>query len=173
MFKTVGLFMIAFCLSFNAQAQTCNSSTILSAPDSRYSVKSDGTVLDTETGLMWKTCQESKSGASCGSGTDAQFSFYEAVTHTNTVNSERGFAKHKDWRIPNSKELYSLVEKSCESPALNTKIFPSVDQVGYWSASVSVDDVTNRWALMAQFGDIYAYSATTSSFGLLLVRDNE
>ena len=108
-------------------AQTCNPAIRLSAPDSRYVVNAaQGTVLDKQTGLTWKRCVEGQSGADCGAGSVTIFNWSGALSQA----AASAFAGHKDWRLPNSKELESLVEVACYGPALNATKFPN--QLAYW-----------------------------------------
>ncbi|MBU4055376.1 MAG: DUF1566 domain-containing protein, partial [Proteobacteria bacterium] len=54
----------------------------------------DGTVTDTETGLMW---QKDEAGA---------MSWQNALTHCETMD----LAGYDDWRLPNRNELQSIVD---------------------------------------------------------------
>ena len=113
-------------------AQTCNSAIIPSAPDSRYVVNSaKGTVLDRQTGLTWKRCVEGRSGADCGTGSFAELNWGAALRQAEAST----FAGYRDWRLPNSKELESLVEVACYGPALNATVFPNDPSTGVWSSS--------------------------------------
>ena len=115
-------------------AQTCKSSIHPSAPDSRYDVNLiQGTVLDKQTGLIWKRCVEGRTGRNCDSGSPVYLSWGEALR----LAAASTFAGHKDWRLPNGKELEGLVEVACYAPAINAAIFPS-NPVNYvWSSTKS------------------------------------
>lgn len=115
-----------------ALAQTCNPAIRLSAPDDRYTVNAaQGTVLDKQTGLTWKRCIEGRSGALCGAGSSTALNWGPALRRAEAST----FAGYKDWRIPNSKELESLVEVACASPALNATVFPNDPSSGVWASS--------------------------------------
>ena len=51
---------IVFGFSFNVAAQTCYGGADTTTPTDRFTVNADGTVSDTETGLMWQRCSYSQ-----------------------------------------------------------------------------------------------------------------
>lgn len=150
-------FLTALSASAYAAAQTCQPSIRATAPTSRYTVDSaHGTVLDKKTGLTWKRCPEGLSGTSCATGTLAHYNWGNALTQAANTN----YAGYKDWHLPNSKELVSLVEEKCYSPAINLAVFPNNTSEWYWSSSPSTAISFNAW--MVGFDDGYAddnYSA--------------
>jgi hypothetical protein len=91
------------------------------APNTRYQANSDGTVLDIQTGLIWKRCAEGQvwENLSCG-GPASYFTWTDALATAESTT----FSGKSDWRLPNKKELQSLVEHNCYSPAINLSIFP-------------------------------------------------
>lgn len=132
-----GLFLIGL-NSLAYSAQSCNTTSIQpSTPTANFVVDTtNGTVFDKATRLEWKLCAEGMSwnGNTC-TGTATTHSWQAALGLVQTVN-QNGFASKKDWRLPNIKELMSIVEVQCSQPALNSS-FP-VNQMGqYWTASAS------------------------------------
>lgn len=120
-------------------AQICNTNISTSTvPDSRYTNNSDGTVTDKKTSLMWKQCSEglSSNTTACDSGAVSIFTWLEALQQVQVVNTT-GFAGYNDWRLPNHKELASLVERRCYFPSINENIFPFIQnqETRYWSSS--------------------------------------
>lgn len=105
-------------------AQTCVDAIPSTTPDSQLVDNGDGTVTDSKTGLMWKQCSEGLSGSDCGTGTRSRYSAQSALNYVTNLNSADGFAGHKDWRVPNIKELNSILDHHCVAPALNTNRFP-------------------------------------------------
>ncbi len=104
----------------------CQPGIPLSTPDSQLIDNGDGTVTDTITGLMWKKCSEGQSNNSSCSGTAASFSNWQQILQRpGIVNTSGGFAGYTDWRLPNVKELRSIVETACTSPAINETRFPN------------------------------------------------
>lgn len=116
-------------------AQTCRSDTEIpsSTLTSGFSDHGNGTVTDTETGLMWAQCAAGLSGAGCAAGSAGADTWQAALD----LASSSDLAGHTDWRLPNVKELRSIVEQRCVAPAINTEVFPNTPASGFWSASPS------------------------------------
>lgn len=122
-------------------AQTCNPNIRPSAPDTRYIIDTiKGTVLDRQTGLTWKRCVEGLSGPDCGAGPVTPLSWGPALNQA----AGSDFAGYKDWRLPNAKELESLVEVACSYPALNATAFPSDPSSSVWTSSYSESNEGGR-----------------------------
>lgn len=100
----VGLPAYAVCTAGNP-----NASVIESTPISNFTVNGNSTVTHTKTGLMWKQCAEGLSGANCSSGAATPMIWANALKAANTANNA-AFAGYTDWRLPNVKELESIVE---------------------------------------------------------------
>jgi hypothetical protein len=83
-----------------------------------YQDNGDGTVTDLNTGLMW----EKQSDDSSIHDRDNAFTFANAPTHITALNSA-SFAGHNDWRLPNIRELSSLVNYGVANPAITTSAF--------------------------------------------------
>jgi hypothetical protein len=115
----------------NAQAVPCQNNLPPGNPDSVYTDHGEGTVTDTRTGLMWKQCPEGLSGATCQIGSAQTFDWANALAHAETST----FANYTDWRLPNVKELSSLVEDCRLSPTINTNRFPNTPSSIFWSGS--------------------------------------
>ncbi len=142
-----GAALLAVSLSA-AAAQTCNDNIPLTRPDARYTAN-DGTVTDTVTGLMWKQCAEGLSGADCTTITgDLTYTWQQALEQAKTANDGVGFATHTDWRLPNLKELRSLVETACYSPAINETYFPATPPAIFWSSSPVASGSAHAWSVL-------------------------
>ena len=128
----------------------------------------DGTVSDNKTGLMWKKCGERQhwnaTNNQCEGSPRIEYPFvfpFEVETFTwegalkqavavNSGTSGENLGKH-DWRVPNIKELSSIVEEKCWFPAVNSAIFPLTRVYGvYWSSSQAVS-VRNGGGLYVNF----------------------
>lgn len=123
-------FFLLLCCMFSAvslqAAQTCKSDSIpASTPDSQLVDNGDGTVTDSKTGLMWKKCIEGVFGNNCENGITTLFTWQQALQHPETINVGIGFAGYNDWRLPNIRELISIIEEQCYEPAINLNRFPN------------------------------------------------
>ncbi len=105
--------------------------------------RGDGTVTNTESGLMWKRCVQGVSSMDCATGIAATFRWVEAL---NEARSE-SFAGFDDWRLPKIDELKSIVDTCSGGPTINPTMFPNSDGAEVWSASASLDFATASWAL--------------------------
>ncbi len=107
-----------------------------SAAPERFQVATSGTVIDNVTGLMWQTCLVGLSGEFCSNGKAKALSWDDGMA---AASSDRT-AGYSDWRLPNIKELASLIEYSCVSPALNTTLFPNpgrfLSEANQWEYTV-------------------------------------
>lgn len=139
-----------------ATAQTCQPDTIVaSTPTERFTDHGDGTVTDDGTGLMWKVCSEGQSynvGTGGCDGSVATYPWQQALQQATTVNGA-GFAAQSDWRVPNQKELSSIVERQCLEPVINLDIFPATPSTYFWSASPNAGNTDYAW--FVYFSDGY------------------
>ena len=130
--------LFSCCLAFfpvMAMAQTCNPRIPATTPTSRFMRNDNGTVVDKATGLMWKTCREGQTWNDQAHSCElvaANYGWTESLQYITTLNKQGGFAGYSDWRLPNIKELLSLVERQCVEPAINLTVFPNFDQP--WAA---------------------------------------
>lgn len=150
--KTTLTFLTAALLATSttlALAQTCNPTIPLTKPDSRYAYNAVGDeVTDTVTGLIWRRCAEgmSWSSATC-TGTATDFNWEAALAHAATQTG---------WRLPNFKELKSLVEYACVNQAINQTVFPATLTYA-WSASPYAANAASAWYVNFNDGDGYWY----------------
>jgi hypothetical protein len=153
-----------------AQAVPCQNNLPASNPDSVYTVHGNGTVTDTRTGLMWKQCAEGLSGATCESGSAQSFTWADALDHAETST----FAGYTDWRLPNVKELSSLVEDCRGSPSINTERFPNTPSSNFWSGSPLANALGSNYAWSVYFsGGIADDSLRSHSNRVRLVRGGQ
>ncbi|WP_172452707.1 DUF1566 domain-containing protein [Chromatium okenii] len=112
----------------------------------------DGTVTQSNTGLMWAKCSEGQTGIGCvGDATAMDWS--SALTAAN--NSRLG--DHNDWRLPNAKELQALADYSRYSPAIDTSYFPNTPNLWFWSGSPDADYSVNVFPWYVDF--YYGYAS--------------
>jgi uncharacterized repeat protein (TIGR02543 family) len=163
-------------------AATCragnpSASTIVTTPSTDFTVNGDGTVTHAKTGLMWKKCPEGLSDAACATGTAATMTWagaLNAAVTANAANAGLGFANHADWRLPNQKELQSIVESCGYNPSINQDVFPATPTANYfWSASTYLPDPANAWIVSFSDGPSDAATKTFGGFYVRLVRGGQ
>lgn len=155
--------MFFLCVASTSALAVCDTTVAKTTPSSDFTTLNDGTVKHNKTGLMWKICSEGQTynNQSC-SGTASKYIAKNALQTSITNNQNSGFANHTDWRVPNVKELNTLVEYSCmlntsdstdNQPAINTSIFPNTPYGFYWSSTkISDRETAGFWALSSATG---------------------
>ncbi len=144
----------------NAVDQTCKSDSEAPAytPTSRFSDHGDGTVTDTQTELMWAKCAHGHSGSACLGGSETRHNWKEALVLADSST----LASYDNWRLPNIKELRSIVEQQCYSPAINLSVFPNTPARSFWSASPNANYEDYAWTVDFTYGKS-GYSLRNSS----------
>lgn len=151
-------------------AQTCPSEIIQDAPDSRYIDHGNNTITDTQTELMWKKCSEGATNEDCSFPDDIVYNWQQALQQAEMVNSTGGFGGFSDWRLPNIKELSSLVEHACYLPAINLTVFPESNVARYWSSSM-VYNSDGTHVVNFDHGSILGITSRSVLYYVRLVRD--
>ncbi len=112
-------------------------------PDPRFEDNADGTVTDCLTGLLWTKDAYTPGPSSCGPA--MWKTWQEALDHVQCLNLNK-YLGFSDWRLPNKKELFSLVDHSKFYPALPAgHPFENVTPL-YWSSTTGLDPA---WGFMA------------------------
>ena len=145
--------------------------------DNRYTDNGDGTISDAQTGLMWMQCSygqtydgadSDQDGIIC-EGSPASGNWQQAFAWAADSNANPVY-NYSDWRLPNIKELGSIVDFGSAKPAINQSIFPNTASGPYWSSTPSRANVHQTIYIGFQAGD-YGPSDRISNLYLRLVRD--
>lgn len=157
------------------EAQYCNTGALpATAPTSRYVRYDNGTVLDKYTDLMWKACSEGQTWNNLAHSCDqsvAAFNWDDMFLYVESFNAEGGFAAYTDWRIPNIKELLSLVERQCVNPAINLEVFPNTDPENVFWTSTRRPPYFARTVIFSLGQDGGLFRTNFSELQLRLVRN--
>jgi hypothetical protein len=125
------------------------TSVIEATPTSAFVIHNDGTVTHTLTGLMWKQCPQGLSGTACDIGGAIWGNWQNALKAAATDTT----AGYGDWRLPNRKELESIVETCGYDPAINLVVFPATPSHNFWSSSTDVQSPDKHWRVWFGNGD--------------------
>ncbi len=164
----------------NALAANCADNLQPTTPTERFVVDAQaGVVRDLATGLMWTHCP-------VGYQWNATFLYCELnQDETQLFDWQAALAKAETtvlaktgWRVPNIKELMSIVERACSDPAINEEVFPdTASSLPFWTSTpVETDsggrDFNKIWAV-----DFLGGFALAADYGgqayLRLVRDDD
>ncbi|AJR16391.1 hypothetical protein LIL_20189 [Leptospira interrogans serovar Linhai str. 56609] len=124
--------------------------------------------IDNNTGLVWKTCHEGRSGATCTTGSDNLFNLATAITACNNLNAGTGYANRTNWRVPIISELETLANfDATANPRTFTAVFPgTLSNRYYWSSTPYLP--TAGYTLVLNFGDAGTNATQTNIAGTYL-----
>ena len=74
------------------------------------------------------------------------------------------YANFTDWRLPNVRELMSIVNYQNFSPAINSTYFPGTVSSGYWSSSTYASDTSYAWFVIFNDGGVYVNSKSVNHY---------
>jgi hypothetical protein len=128
-----------------------------------YTDNGDGTVTDNRTSLTW----EKKTDANVNDNY-TWLGAFDYIAELNAMNGGVGFAGHNDWRLPNIKELLSIVDFGRFNPSIDPIFGPTIGRlnfVRFWSSTswAAYYPQYNAWAV--DFADAYGNYAGTLAFG--------
>lgn len=138
-------------------------------PTAHSTFTNDYTTLDYVTGLVWKTCEEGKSGPLCASGSQTIMDQATALATCNTYNSSNsgsGYAGRKDWHLPTVQELSSVHNFNfVQAAQINTANFPGYTTFShYWTASTYIITPTDAWVLGSNGGPYNAVKTDNATY---------
>ncbi len=128
-------------------------------PNPRFTDNADGTVTDNLTGLIWLK-DANRFGTK--TWTDALSSCNQLADDTAdlTDGSSPG-----DWRLPNLRELLSLIDYGRFGPALpSDHPFTGVQSSYYWLSTTFDSYTNNAWLVGLNFGDVSSLAKTSTRY---------
>jgi hypothetical protein len=131
----------------------------------RYTYSSDGSeVTDTTTGLVWKRCPEGMtwSGSTCA-----------GTSHLMTQETALTIGNSNGWRLPNVKELFSIIDSTRLFPSIDATAFPNSPQSWFRSSTPNVYNSKTSWTVDFQQGDVSDGSPKSALLPARLVRTTE
>lgn len=120
-------------------------------PSPRFIDNQDGTITDDLTGLMW-----TKDGRAPGPGVCIPVSsrgWQSALNYVSCLNTNN-YLGYTDWRLPNRKELRSLINfgQSNSATWLSTQGFNNVMDGSYWSSTTIAAATDSAWSIEMSSG---------------------
>jgi hypothetical protein len=106
----------------------------------------DETVTDSNTDLMWQQpfiCEHS---------------FEHALSYCENLD----LAGYDDWRLPNIKELVSIVDYDEHWPSIDTSYFPNTNTMHYWSSTTDTLSPDYIWHVKFDTGRIVSRLKTST-----------
>ena len=156
----------------------------VTGPALRYHTQGDGTIRDNNTLLIWEV-KDGGSGihgvnrtftwSSSGSAADGTAFTVFLDTLNNKCdgdettpctrkgdckgigNGKCGYAGHRDWRMPNVKELQSIVDYSTFNPAIASSFSGLTAAGSYWSSTSYANFPSDAWLVFFGDGDVLAF----------------
>lgn len=98
-------------------------------------INGDSTVTDTSTGLMWQQ-----------TNAESTMTWESAISYCEDLS----LGGYTDWRLPNRKELRSIVDYNVYQPAIDTMYFPNtlwLAGTNYWSSSATAGTADSSWSI--------------------------
>ncbi|MFC4654605.1 MULTISPECIES: DUF1566 domain-containing protein [Rheinheimera] len=144
--------MLALSLSLPLQAAQICYSTIEDAIDfSQFTLNSDGTVLDSKTRLLWSAClvgQSWDSSSKSCTGNPQQLTWADALLES----ARQDLGGFSSWRLPNAKEVQSIINRGCVDPALRLSLFPGANSENIWTGTTAANEANQAFAVAMYSG---------------------
>lgn len=119
----------------------------------QFQDNANGTVTDLVTGLIWQK-----------STSPTQRTWTGAMNYCESLT----LASQADWRLPNIKEVQSLVDHAGSNPAINLTAFPGTrygSSDHYWSSTTNDNDDDNAWTVYFRYGEVRDYDKSDNDEG--------
>ncbi len=141
--------------------------TGIALPNPRFTVQADtNCVTDNLTGLVWARDANMNNAAVM----NGELTWTNAISYCATLN----YGGKTDWRLPNAKELYSLLDLGRSGPALPSgHPFTNVQLDYYWSSSTYATGTDNAWYVSLNDGGVGGNSSKSSPHYVWPVRGGQ
>ena len=119
----------------------------------KFSDNFNDTVTDTTTGLIWQKTSQKK------------MSWEDALIYCNSLK----LAGYDDWRLPNIKELWSIINIDSDDSVINEEYFLKTYPSEYWSSTSQINQSENAWFTDFKSG-VVSYDDKSEMFYVRAVR---
>jgi hypothetical protein len=134
----------------------------ISWPIPRFAEVDADFVRDNLTDLIWTKNANSPGPSICDPGEAKSWS--EAFSYIACLNTN-GYLGHSDWRLPNRKELWSLIDRSRFNPAIPASgLFINVSPNEYWASSNLATLTSSAWLVNLYSGKLNAANKNNSHY---------
>ncbi len=123
-----------------------------------YTDNKNGTITDNYTGLIWKKCPQGMVGNDCKSGSPSQRAWSKARVECEDLD----FAGKKGWRLPNLKELQSIVDSGAFNPSINKNFFYGTNDP-YWTLTSPAEHPGSKFTVIFSEGNVYYNDVNNSA----------
>ena len=165
-------------VAFNNEepTETEQQNTVQEKIIGKYMTLSNGSSIDTDTGLMW--CRFVL-GQTWGNGTvhgDAKaYTWLEAFDAVQAFNDQGGYLDYTDWRLPNLNELKTLLDKHIGNKEkgiyfIDQRVFPESPN-WLWSSTRYAGYGGGAWFVSFKNGDAFNEDSNIAR-AIRLVRNN-
>jgi len=124
---------------------------------STFTINGDRVTVDNRTGLMWVTDSE----GDLPSPWPGTMTWEDALTACEGLDN---FAGYDDWRLPNVKELQSIVDYGkLTAPRIDEAYF-TCESIHYWVSTTKASVPANAWNVNFNNGYIFHHTKTTLNY---------
>jgi len=153
------------------------------ASGNHYTDNGDGTITDNATGLMWVKSGYADADTNPATGYTAdgswrKYTWANAILYCYRLNDTTqfppsGYLGHNDWRLPNVKELQSIINYGNWSPAIGESTvggsgtgapFTNTKSNYYWSSTTSADGTAGAWYVSFGYGVVNVNGKTLAYY---------
>ena len=110
---------------------------------SAFSRDGSGMITDSVTGLVWQDNET------------VQKTWVEAISYCEALT----LGGNDDWRLPNKKELLSIVYYDTYNPAISSG-FQNTTSSYYWSSTTYASGTSDAWGIYFSYGHTGSYNKT-------------
>ena len=107
-------------------------------------------VRDSETGLMWQDNEDVKT---------TERIWQDSINYCENLT----FAGYSDWRLPDVKELSSIVDDTKYNPAIYS-VFRNTAASYYWSSTSVASNASFAWGVDFSYGHVYDNAKANSYY---------
>lgn len=116
----------------------------------RFQVNKNNTVTDRKTGLL--IIQDPTLLGEVFKSTMTYAEAEAAITEL----KKKGYAGHKDWRLPTVEEICGMIDRKKDNPCYDTNIFKGKFDDWYWSIETTAWDKNRAWCVNSYYGNVYS-----------------